>query len=248
MTSLTKTVPSRFHPLQDSFERLSRVLRKSNFPSSALDIEGCLLGIPNALIPPLRHLLFEVSKQTASEFADKYGLSPTNAYSKLVEIAFKILRFDFDSHPQITVAQFLGVGFAQKKIEVVCVLAEKLKKPAMSFKSSKVPSESSREAPQPAVSPGEPSTHPVTEPPTKPVNPIDEILSQVETLNLRFTNFQDRLETISARLTLLETDRRISIALGKPSSDSELMAKAAETIRGGTELLQKLELRKLNIR
>ena len=119
-------VPSRYHPLQDNFLELNTLLKRMHLPSSALDIEGCLIGRPIAFIAPLKHIMCECHRGSAVAFADKYGLSPAVKDERFVELALKILRAEFGLLPPLTPQQFWTVGYAQKKVETLLLLAKKI--------------------------------------------------------------------------------------------------------------------------
>ena len=242
--SARMTVPSRFHPLQDSFERLSRLLRKSNYPATVLDIEGCLLGRSHALLPPLRHLLFEVSKQSAADFAEKYGLAPTNSDLKLVEIFMKILRFEYNILPPLTATQFMSTGFAQKKLDTLCLLAEKMKMQKTKIvKPSKLVEEAQPVPPQPQENHEESEI--TEESADSQQSQLSAILTYLEGLTARFSTFEERLETVSARVNVLEITSKLRAA-EDPVNEGSVFARAADKMRDTEELLQKLSLKKLN--
>ena len=114
-------VPSRFHPLQDTFQEMAHLLKRTKSPN--IDTEGCLLGRPTAFVPLIRHCLCEFNRGIAVALLDKYGLSPTNEDRRFLENSMRILREEFHGLPPLTLQQFWTTGFAQKKMELVILIA-----------------------------------------------------------------------------------------------------------------------------
>jgi hypothetical protein len=111
-------------PLQATYTTFTNSLRKLNYPISSLDHQSLLLGHASAHLLILRWLLFDCSRSLATDLLDRFGLAPTNADSKLLETLWKIFRPHLSIVPEISAQKFLTLGFAQKKLQILSMVAE----------------------------------------------------------------------------------------------------------------------------
>ena len=125
--------------LKNNLRKLVSELKQIHYPQSELDIKGVAQGIPKALLPIVHHVFLDYSISLAQYFASKeyelYGKTDL----RFMEAVYKVLRDEFGHKPQLTREQFLTIGFAERKIIVLCEMVKLLrgKHNELTFKGSK---------------------------------------------------------------------------------------------------------------
>ena len=125
--------------LKNNLRKLVSELKQIHYPQSELDIKGVAQGIPKAFLPIVHHVFLDYSISLAQYFASKeyelYGKTDL----RFMEAVYKVLRDEFGHKPQLTREQFLTIGFAERKIIVLCEMVKLLrgKHNELTFKGSK---------------------------------------------------------------------------------------------------------------
>ena len=113
--------------LKNNLRKLVSELKQIHYPQSELDIKGVAQGIPKAFLPIVHHVFLDYSISLAQYFASKeyelYGKTDL----RFMETVYKVLRDEFGYKPQLTREQFLTIGFAERKIIVLCEVVKLLR-------------------------------------------------------------------------------------------------------------------------
>lgn len=113
--------------LKNNLRKLVSELKQIHYPQSELDIKGVAQGIPKAFLPIVHHVFLDYSISLAQHFASKeyelYGKTDL----RFMEAVYKVLRDEFGYKPQLTREQFLTIGFAERKIIVLCEMVKLLR-------------------------------------------------------------------------------------------------------------------------
>lgn len=113
--------------LKNNLRKLVSELKQIHYPQSELDIKGVAQGIPKSFLPIVHHVFLDYSISLAQYFASKeyelYGKTDL----RFMEAVYKVLRDEFGYKPQLTREQFLTIGFAERKIIVVCKMVKLLR-------------------------------------------------------------------------------------------------------------------------
>lgn len=113
--------------LKNNLRKLVSELKQIHYPQSDLDIKGVAQGIPKALLPIVHHVFLDYSIVLAQYFASKeyelYGKTDL----RFMEAVYKVLRDEFGYKPQLTREQFLTIGFAERKIILLCAILKLLR-------------------------------------------------------------------------------------------------------------------------
>ena len=113
--------------LKNNLRKLVSELKQIHYPQSELDIKGVAQGIPKAFLPIVHHVFLDYSISLAQFFASKeyelYGKTDL----RFMEAVYKVLRDEFGHRPQLTREQFLTIGFAERKIIVLCEMVKLLR-------------------------------------------------------------------------------------------------------------------------
>ena len=113
--------------LKNNLRKLVSELKQIRYPQSELDIKGVAQGIPKAFLPIVHHVFLDYSILLAQYFASKeydlYGKTDL----RFMETVYKVLRDEFGYKPQLTREQFLAIGFAERKIILLCAILKLLR-------------------------------------------------------------------------------------------------------------------------
>lgn len=113
--------------LKNNLRKLVSELKQIHYPQSELDIKGVAQGIPKAFLPIFHHVFLDYSISLAQYFASKeyelYGKTDL----RFMEAVYKVLRNEFGYKPQLTREQFLTIGFAERKIILLCDMLKLLR-------------------------------------------------------------------------------------------------------------------------
>ena len=113
--------------LKNNLRKLVSELKQIHYSQSELDIKGVAQGIPKAVLPIVHHVFLDYSISLAQYFASKeyelYGKTDL----RFMETVYKVLRDEFGYKPQLTREQFLTIGFAERKIIVLCEMVKLLR-------------------------------------------------------------------------------------------------------------------------
>lgn len=113
--------------LKNNLRKLVSELKQIHYPQSELDIKGVAQGIPKAFLHIVHHVFLDYSIALAQYFASKeyelYGKTDL----RFMEAVYKVLRDEFGHKPQLTREQFLTIGFAERKIIVLCEMVKLLR-------------------------------------------------------------------------------------------------------------------------
>jgi len=113
--------------LKNNLRKLVSELKQIHYSQSELDIKGVAQGIPKAFLPIVHHVFLDYSISLAQYFASKeyelYGKTDL----RFMEAVYKVLRDEFGYKPQLTREQFLTIGFAERKIIVLCEMVKLLR-------------------------------------------------------------------------------------------------------------------------
>lgn len=113
--------------LKNNLRKLVSELKQIHYPQSELDIKGVAQGIPKAFLPIVHYVFLDYSILLAQHFASKeyelYGKTDL----RFMEAVYKVLRDEFGYKPQLTREQFLTIGFAERKIILLCCILKLLR-------------------------------------------------------------------------------------------------------------------------
>lgn len=113
--------------LKNNLRKLVSELKQIHYPQSELDIKGVAQGVPKAFLPIVHHVFLDYSISLAQYFASKeyelYGKTDL----RFMEAVYKVLRDEFGYKPQLTREQFLTIGFAERKIILICAILKLLR-------------------------------------------------------------------------------------------------------------------------
>ena len=105
--------------IQNNFEKLRRLLIKVKY-KPYFDANRVMQGETSELLPMLHYVLLDCSRLVARFLVEKgHDLYAKNDL-RFVDGVFKIARNIFNYVPKITPAQFLGKGFAERKLLLLC--------------------------------------------------------------------------------------------------------------------------------
>ena len=214
-------VPEKYLQLNAVFQQLKSALSRHGIKQ--FDVEGILTGDTVAFLGLIRVILLpRINLQT------KYTLSSDLSDYKFAETLFRICRKEFGIPVKLTIEQFLNCGnFTVKKIEFLIDLCNGL------------PDKSNNEAAATKTIPRtkssilvvEEETQPIIQPTVLPPDPklsknddrIDAVHACVCRMGKSLSLLEDKvlttLETIEARMSILEGRLRIWDKLGPTTRD-----------------------------
>ncbi|KAL9961575.1 hypothetical protein ACROYT_G030537 [Oculina patagonica] len=127
--------------LKNNLRKLVSEVKQIHYPQSELDIKGVAQGIPKAFLPIVHYVFLDYSIALAQYFASKeyelYGKTDL----RFMEAVYKVLRDEFGYKPQLTREQFLTIGFAERKIILLCAILKLLREKHDELKSKSGKSE-----------------------------------------------------------------------------------------------------------
>ena len=112
--------------LHNNREKLRAELRAIKY-NDPIDIKGLSEGEATSILPIIHYCLLSYSKVFAEYIAEQgFDLMTKNDFNFL-ETVFKLLRQKFNYRPVLKIGQFLGTGFAERKIMMLLDLIKMVK-------------------------------------------------------------------------------------------------------------------------
>ncbi|XP_078457188.1 centrosomal protein of 44 kDa [Lampetra planeri] len=109
--------------IKGSLRRVQMEVRLLRYPHE-VDYEGLLTGDAKALLPLLHHTFTEYSLPVAECLAEWGVELAAKSDLRFVEAVYRVLRDRFEVRPVLTKAQFLQLGFAERKMQMLCDIGQ----------------------------------------------------------------------------------------------------------------------------
>ncbi|XP_032811348.2 centrosomal protein of 44 kDa isoform X2 [Petromyzon marinus] len=109
--------------IKGSLRRVQMEVRLLRYPHE-VDYEGLLTGDAKALLPLLHHAFTEYSLPVAECLAEWGVELAAKSDLRFVEAVYRVLRDRFEVRPVLTKAQFLQLGFAERKMQMLCDIGQ----------------------------------------------------------------------------------------------------------------------------